>query len=159
MTRSAMPSRIPVSQQRGVAAVELALSMLPLIVLLFGVSEFGRMMFTFNALDKSVRDAARFITAPPSTSTDPEGDAARLAVFGNTAGNPPALAPGLTVGHVTFCNRTTCPGTHQNQDTGSGPINLVTVNIVGYQYSSIITYVAPARVQFNNISVTMRANL
>ncbi len=116
-------------------------------------------MFTFNALDKSVRDAARFMTAPPPTSIDPRADAARLVVYGNTAGTGTPLAPNLTVGLVNFCDRITCPGTHFNQATLGGPINLVTVSINGYVYNSIVSYVAPRTLDFNTISVTMRANL
>lgn len=141
---------------RGVAAVELAITIIPLLMLAFGVSEFGRMMFTFNALDKSVRDATRFMTAPPPTSVNPFADAANIAVFGNAAGTGTPLAPGLTTGMIDICDPTACPGTHNNQPTGSGPIDLVSVSINGYVYTSIVTYVAPATLAFNNISVTMR---
>ena len=51
------------------------------------------------------------------------------------------------------------PGTHAGVATGSGVVNLVTVSIAGYVYNSIVTYVAPATLNFNTISVTMRANL
>ena len=34
---------------RGVAAVELALTMVPLLILTFGVTEYGRAIFTYNA--------------------------------------------------------------------------------------------------------------
>jgi Flp pilus assembly protein TadG len=144
---------------RGAAAVELALTMVPLLVLTFGVTEYGRALFTYNAIDKAARDAARFLTAPPPTSINPNGDAANLVVYGNVAGTGSPLAPGLTTAMVSVCNATSCPGTHQNVPTGSGVVNLVTVSISGYVYNSIVTYVAPATLNFNNISVTMRANL
>ena len=80
-------------------------------------------------------------------------------MYGNVAGTGAALAPGLTTGMVNICNATACPGTHAGVATGSGVVNLVTVSIAGYIYNSIVTYVAPATLNFNTISVTMRANL
>lgn len=145
--------------QRGVAAVELALTIVPMLVLTFGVTEYGRALYTYNAIDKAARDAARFLTAPPPTSVNPNGDAANLVVYGNAAGTGAPLAPGLTTAMVSVCNATLCPVTHQNVPTGNGVVNLVTVSISGYVYNSIVTYVAPATLNFNNISVTMRANL
>jgi Flp pilus assembly protein TadG len=144
---------------RGVAAVELALTIGPMLVLTFGVTEYGRAIYTYNAIDKAARDAARYLTAPPPGSTNPNSDAANLVVYGNVAGTGAPLAPGLTTGMVNICNATLCPGTHQNVPTGTGVLNLVTVSINGYVYNSIVTYVAPATLNFNNISVTMRSNL
>ena len=144
---------------RGVAAVELGITMIPLLILTFGVTEYGRAIYTYNAIDKSARDGVRYLTAPISGSLDPEADARNLVVYGNVQGTGAALAPGLTTGMVNICNATSCPGTHAGVATGSGVVNLVTVSIAGYVYNSIVTYVAPATLNFNTISVTMRANL
>ena len=144
---------------RGVAAVELGLTMVPLLVLTFGVTEYGRAIYTYNSIDKAARDAVRYLTAPTAGSADPAADAKNLVVYGNTQGTGTPLAPGLTTGVVNICDATTCPGTHAGVVTGSGVINLVTVSIVGYTYNSIVTYVAPATLNFNAISVTMRASL
>jgi Flp pilus assembly protein TadG len=144
---------------RGVAAVELALTMIPLLVLTFGVAEYGRAIYTYNAIDKAARDAVRYLTAPPPGSLDPNADASNLVVYGNVQGTGAPLAPGLTTGMVNICNATACPSTHAAVPTGSGAVNLVTVSIVGYTYTSIVTYVAPATLNFNAISVTMGAKL
>ena len=136
----------------GVAAVELAVTLVPMLILTFGVAEFGRAMFTYNALDKAARDAARYLTAPPPTALNPDQDAANLVVYGNIAGGGAALAPGLSTGQVNISRQ-------QNVPTGNGVANLVTVSINGYVYTSMVTYVAPATINFNNISVTMRTNL
>ena len=156
MKRPAMQLRKPI---RGVAAVELALTMIPLLILTFGVTEYGRAIYTYNAIDKAARDAVRYLTAPPPGSVDPNADARNLAVYGNVLGTGSPLAPGLTTGMVNICNASACPGTHAAVPTGSGAVNLVTVRISGYIYNSIVTYVAPATLNFNDISVTMRANL
>jgi len=144
---------------RGVAAVELALTMVPLLVLTFGVTEYGRAIYTYNTIDKAARDATRYLTAPPPGIVDTDGAAKNLVVYGNVEGTGTPLAPDLATSMVSICNATSCPGTHAGVATGSGVVNLVTVSISGYVYNSVVTYVAPATMNFNNISVTMRSNL
>lgn len=146
----------------GVAAVELALTITPMLIMALGVAEFGRMMFTFNALNKSVRDAARFMVAPPPTVADPIQAARNLAVYGSLTNTGYPLAPGLaaTPAMVVVCTPDTCPADHQNQPVaGGGTIDLVSIRITGYVYNSIVTYVAPATLNFSDIAVTMRRNL
>ena len=41
----------------------------------------------------------------------------------------------------------------------SARFSLVTVRVSGYVYNSIVTYVAPATMNFGDITVTMRTNL
>lgn len=154
-----MPRRCQPSACRGAAAVELAITLVPMLILTFGVTEYGRAIYTYNAIDKAARDAARYLTAPTPGAANPNADAANLVVYGNVAGTGAPLAPGLTTGMVSICNATSCPSTHQNVPTGNGVINLVTVSVNGYVYDSIVTYVAPPTLNFSNISVTMRANL
>jgi Flp pilus assembly protein TadG len=145
-------------RSRGVAAVEFALLLTPMIVMMFGATEFGRAIYTYNTLDKTVRDAVRHLSQHGPGDATIQAEARCLAVFGNTtcAGN--AIAPGLPIGSVTLCDSLSCPGTHAAQATGSGVVNLVTVSIVDYAYSSLVQFVMPS-LNFNNISATMRAQL
>lgn len=48
--------------QRGVAAVEFGILLIPLVLLAFGITEYGRAMYQYNALGKSVRSAARYLS-------------------------------------------------------------------------------------------------
>ena len=146
-------------RSRGVAAVELGVVLVPLLIITFGVTEYGRAIYTYNAIDKAARDAARHLTSVLPTNPDPKTEARNLAVFGNIAGSGSPLAPGLTTAMVSICDAVDCPGTHASVSTGTGAINLVTVRITGYTYNSIVTYVAPATLNFNDISVTMRSHL
>lgn len=140
-------------KQRGVAAVELALIMIPLILMAFGISEFGRAIYQYNTLAKSARDAARYLSQQgPGEGAD---TAKCLAVHGNRACTGSVLAPGLTLGHIQIRDQVSDPTTHLNQSTGSGAINLVTVAISGYQFTSLVPLVAP-NITFGGISVTMR---
>jgi Flp pilus assembly protein TadG len=143
---------------RGVAAVELGIVMVPLLILTFGVTEYGRAIYTYNTLDKAVRDAARHMTSAAPGDVNPKGEARNLAMYGNVAGTGPLLAPGLTPAMVAIEDAASDPAGH-SISTGTGTINLVTVRITGYTYNSIVTYVAPATLNFNDIAVTMRSQL
>jgi Flp pilus assembly protein TadG len=143
---------------RGVAAVELALLLTPLILMIFGTTELGRAIYSYNTLDKTVRDAARHLSQHGPGDATVAAEARCLAVTGTTDCSAPAVAPGLTVAMVTICDAVLCPGTNANQLTGFGTVNLVTAGILNYPFNSVVTLVVPS-MNFNNISVTLRAQL
>ena len=144
--------------QRGAAAVEFALLLTPLVVMLFGTTELGRAIYTYNTLDKTVRDAARHLSQHGPGDVAVQTEARCLAVYGNESCSGPALAPGLTTAAVQICDALSCPGTHAAQPTGLGSVNLVTVGIQGYAYNSLVEFVVPD-MTFNNIAATLRAQL
>lgn len=148
-------------QQKGVAAVEFAILLPLLLLIVFGITEFGRALYAYNTLVKATRDAARYaMMQQPGGGADAVTKC--LAVYGNTAcsGNP--LAPGLTINAVSVCDWQRCPATHQSQ--GAAPVvNLVTVTVSGYAYQSpIISFFMPddsSSFTFADISTTMKGNL
>lgn len=145
-------------RQRGVAAVELALLLTPLVMMIFGTTELGRAIYSYNTLDKTVRDAARHLSQHGPGDTVVADEARCLAVYGTDDCTGTAVAPGLTVGMISICDAALCAGTHANQTTGLGQVNLVTVSIQGYAYTSLVQFVVPS-MTFNNISTTLRAQL
>ena len=149
----------PRGLSRGVAAIELAILLMPMVLMMFGAIEFGRAIYTYNTLDKTVRDAARHLSQHGPGDTAIQSEARCLAVYGNTgcSGNP--LAPGLTVSAIGVCDALSCPGTHAAQATGSGVVNLVSATVQNYQYNAIVGLVMANVLTFNNISATMRAQL
>src|SRR5690242_18562173 len=101
-------------KQKGVAAVELAVLLIPLIVIASGVTELGRAFFQYNALLKGTRDGVRFLTmkgpldpAEPSTAGD-VAQAKCLVVYGNEECTGPARVPELTTDMVSICDSATC---------------------------------------------------
>ena len=149
---------LPASRMRGVAAVEIALLLTPLVLMVFGTTELGRAIYSYNTLDKAVRDAARHLSQHGPGDATIAAEARCLAVTGTTDCSGAALAPGLTVAMVTICDASLCPSTHANQLTGLGSVNLVTAGILNYPFNSVVTFVVP-NMNFNNISVTLRAQL
>lgn len=146
------------SFQRGVAAVEFALLLTPLVLMVFGTTELGRAIYSYNTLDKTVRDAARHLSQHGPGDTVIATEARCLAVYGSTDCTGSVVAPGLTTGMVSICDASLCPGSHANISTGLGSINLVTVSIQNYPYNSLVEFVIPD-MTFNNISVTLRSQL
>lgn len=150
---------------RGVAAVELALLLVPLLLLVLGVAEFGRAIHTFNTLDKSVRDAARHLSQRGPGDSAVWAQARCLAVHGDAACSGPPLAPGLSTTLVSVCDAVACAATHAAQATGQGVINLVSVTIDGYVFDSVLDLGLPGTSVFfgdrrlRAISATMRGPL
>ena len=146
------------SLQRGVAAVEFALLLTPLVLMIFGTTELGRAIYSYNTLDKTVRDASRHLSQHGPGDATVAAEARCLAVYGNQDCSGSTVAPGLTTAMVSICDASLCPGTHANQLTGLGSINLVTVGIQSYAFNSVVEFVIPD-MTFNHISVTLRAQL
>jgi Flp pilus assembly protein TadG len=149
------------SRQRGVAAVEFGILLIPMITLAFGITEFGRAMYQYNAVAKGVRDAVRYLSQTAAGDATAVAAAKCLVRYGNTAcsGNPlaPELAPGKSA-TITVEDASTDPGHALQQIPGGGGVigvvNLVTVEVSNYQFTSLVSYVVP-NIPFNTISVTM----
>jgi Flp pilus assembly protein TadG len=154
---------ISVKVQRGVAAVEFALVLIPMLLMVFGITEFGRAIYYYNSLARATRDATRYLT----TQTPGSGYAAAtcLAVYGQTTCGGSPLVPGLVAGQVTICDALNCTATHSAQQTGSGVINMVTVTIQGFQFVSLANFqvfgltIGAPNMTFGPISTTMRQAL
>jgi Flp pilus assembly protein TadG len=154
-------------REKGVAAVEFAIVLIPLLVIVTGITEFGRAMYYYATLAKAARDGARLM----STQTPADINYASLknqatctVVYGNGTCSGTPLLPGLTTAMVSICDRSNCPATHANVSTGNGVMNLVTLTIGGpnspYTFQSMAPF-SPAlfgvgSFNFGLIGVTMR---
>lgn len=145
---------------RGAAAVELALLIVPFMLMTLAAIEFARIVFTYNQLVKVTRDAARFLSGfDPSAGADyPVGIAVSRVHKPN--GTDPA-APDLAPSMIEVCDRvdsSACPTeTFANVPTGYGSVNLVKVQISGYVYRPIFPLggLFPP-INFDTIGTTMR---
>jgi Flp pilus assembly protein TadG len=144
-------------RENGVALVEFALILPFLLLLSITAVEFGRAIWEYNTLTKSVRDAARYLSIQTPGSTAGIDKARNLMVFGNMSGTGRPLALGLTLANVPAASCCTW------QTAGAGPvINTVTVRIQGYAFQSMFTSVLGlpfGTITFSNISATMRSFL
>jgi Flp pilus assembly protein TadG len=142
--------------------VELTLLLIPLLTILFGITEFGRAMYEYNTIAKAARDAARLLST--QAPTDPDyptlvNNAACTAVYGNPACTGTPLLPNLSTSMFSVCDPVSCPATHAGVATGTGVINLVTVTIGGanapYVFNSLAPFGVPS-FNFAAVHVTMR---
>lgn len=140
------------TKQNGTALIELALILPFLLILTFITTEFGRAMYQYNTITKSVRDAVRYLSMQtPGTHTT---EAKNLVVYGNLTGAGNPLALGLATSMVT----------PTWQATGTLPvINTVTVAVSGYSFHSLfpsvfgVAFGSAGSFNYGNISATMRA--
>jgi Flp pilus assembly protein TadG len=127
--------------QRGATLVEFALGATVFITALFAVLEFGRALWTHNALSDAARRAARYAihqpaSTPPgvkTTGTDvgPSVTAIKnVAVYGDPGGGTTPMLDGLTTTNVSV--------TYQDFGLGEGT---VAVAIQSYQFQFAIPIV------------------
>ena len=140
------------NRQNGTALVEFVLILPLMLVLTFITIEFGRAMYQYNTLTKSVRDAVRYASVrTPNTQVT---EVRNLVVYGNPAGTGSPLALGLTLANVP---------SPIWQTTGSNPvIGTVTVQITRYTFNSLFpsAFGLPfGNILFSTISATMRSPL
>lgn len=136
--------RIP--RSKGVAAVELAILLIPLVLLTLGLMEFGRALYSYNTLVKSARESVRYLSM--HTRGTHEAQARCLAVHGNTACSGDPVLPELDTGMVTIDYALAVP-------TGYGSIDLVSVTIHGYPFATL-TSLPVTSLAFGPIGSTMR---
>lgn len=95
--------------QRGLATVEMAITLPVLLLLLFATAELGHLISQYDTLDKAVRDGARYaasVSAQGSTgfvviTPAIQDEVANLVTYGNVNGTGSPLLPGLSPSDVT----------------------------------------------------------
>jgi hypothetical protein len=147
------------ARQRGVAAVEFGIVLIPLLLIVFGVTEFGRAMYQYNALTKSVRSAARHLTANDHADLTVRRQAECLAVYarpelsGVTCKAVDPVVPGLDIGKVSIY----LPENQPSLIVAGKPLGIVTVTIAEFNFESLVPWVMPS-IEFGPISARMPVN-
>ena len=121
------------NQQRGLATVELGVLMTILVPFAFGISEYGRAIYQYNAIGKGVRDAARYLSLYAPGDEVRINNAKCLAVTGTMTDadgvcSATPLVAGLTARNVSICDRTNCRQTHDLADR-EGDVSYGVVNL------------------------------
>jgi hypothetical protein len=149
------------ARQRGAVAIEFAIVLIPLTMLLFGIAELGRAFYQYDTIVKATRSAARYLSVQTTGVGIPEAKCLVVAgtVEADTCGPP--LLSGLSGGMVTvryIDGVSTCqPGVV----TGCGAINLVEVCVncddsaEKFQFVSVAKLFVPD-IAFGEIRAVMR---
>jgi Flp pilus assembly protein TadG len=123
------------AREDGSPLVEFAVVFPFLILLLAGVTEAGRMFYTYTTLAKATRAGARYLSSSRDFSSSDTvkvnaaiAAAKDLVVCGKSAGcsGMTPVAPGLTAGNVSV------------PPLVSGPVKYTTVSITNYQYQPLV---------------------
>ena len=135
---------------RGSVAVEMAFLIIPLIVLAFGIAEFGRAMYEYNTLTKSVRGAVRHLSQSVP-SAELQAEAVKLAVYGTVIGTTSTpLLPNLSESNVAITSVVAPTG-----------VTMATVTITGYTFDFIFNPLVffgntTTNITFDDIHATMQ---
>jgi Flp pilus assembly protein TadG len=116
-------------RQSGVAAVELAILLVPMLLLAFGMTELGRALYYYNQVVAATRDGARFLSF--KSRGQGEAEARCLVVHGNPSCAGAPLVLGLTTDRVRIDY---APAV----ETGHGSLDMVTVTVEGLPYTSLV---------------------
>lgn len=133
--------RINISRkQRGVAVIELAISLVFLLLVTIGITEIGRAFWYYNALQKATRDAARYLSTQPwDTSGDPIGVA--QAMVQNNAVS--AGVPEKDANNVALEDTVEVSGFSGNWGSGPTAPEYITVAVDNYRMHWIWSLGAP----------------
>lgn len=121
-------------KRRGATAVETALVLIPMTMLIFGVFEYGRLLMDWNLLDNAAREGCRYALANNTNSS--------------AAANVQTIVTNYMSGRdAAFSNFTvTVSGTHSGAATAVNslaPGDLITVTVTGnYSLMNIIPLVS-----------------
>jgi Flp pilus assembly protein TadG len=97
-------------REQGLAAVEFAILLPVVLLIMLATAELGRALYQYNTLTKAVRDGARYLSSVAITgdvgiidlTTAKITETKNLVVFGNVSGAGTTLLPGLTAAQITI---------------------------------------------------------
>jgi Flp pilus assembly protein TadG len=113
--------------ERGSTLVEFAIGAAVFLTAMFAVIEFGRALWTHNALADAARRGARYAVNHPATDT---AAVRNVVVYGDPAGGSQKLVDNLTPANVQV----------QYSDFSLGK-GTVSVSIVNYQFQMVVPLV------------------
>lgn len=108
------------NKERGATLLEFAIGSTVFLMLMFGVIEFGRCLWTHNALSDAARRGARYAVNHPSSDASAVKN---VAVYGDPAGGTNPLVDNLTTTNVAV--------QYSNYGLGEGTVS---VSITNYQF-------------------------
>ncbi len=142
-----------VQGRRGAATVEMAVILIPLVMFMFGVFEYGRLLMEWNLLNNSAREGCRFALVNNTTYSSAANfsTAVTNVVNSRMGGQQNKAFTGFTV---------TVSGTHNgaavSDVTTLVPGDMITVTVTGnYHFMNIIPYVHMTAALPITSSVTM----
>jgi len=110
--------------ERGASLVEFAIAVTVFLTAMFGVVEFGRALWTHNALTDAARRGARYATLHTPAEID---NVKNVVVYGDPAGGSQPIVPNLSTTNVTV--------DYSNIAVNKGTVS---VGVTGYQFQFVV---------------------
>jgi len=128
------------SKERGSTLVEFAIGVTVFLTAMFAVVEFGRALYTHNALADAARRGARYATLHPSTDMD---QVKNVVVYGDPAGGSQPLVPNLSTSNVSVV--------YSNFALNKGTVS---VSVTNYQFQFVLPLLGSS-ITMPNYSTTL----
>ena len=128
------------NKQRGATLVEFSIAATVFLTVMFGVIEFGRVLWTHNALNDAARRGARYAVVHQASDI---GSVKNVVVYGDPAGGTNPIVENLTTDNVqvAYSGFTLDGGTVQ-------------VTITNYEFRFVIPIVSTS-IQMPNYTTTL----
>src|SRR5690348_12244078 len=110
--------------ERGSTLVEFSIGVTVFLTAMFAVMEFGRALWTHNALTDAARRGARYATMHSNADA---GSVKNVVVYGDPAGGGQPMLPNLSTANVNV--------TYNNFGLNDGTVS---VSITGYQFQFVV---------------------
>ncbi|MEW5978880.1 MAG: TadE/TadG family type IV pilus assembly protein [Acidobacteriota bacterium] len=126
-------------QEKGQTLVEFAFIAVLFFMILFGILEFSRALWTWNTIVQATRAGARFAVVETPTATDAE--VKNFVVYYNASGTGAPVLPSLTTSNVTVNYYQIDPSTGAYQAPPGGNkylADVIQVSITGYAFNFIV---------------------
>ena len=143
------PLGVVKGRQKGVTTLEFAIVGLLMFIVVFAVIEFGRALFTMNALTEATRRGARMASVCPVGDPKP----ASVAVFDSGNGSS-SVVSGLTTANVLVEYLDVNGATIASPNANFALIRYVRVSIVGFSVSLVIPTINPT-LQMSGFQTTL----
>ena len=128
------------SNERGSTLVEFAIGVTVFLTAMFAVVEFGRALYTHNALADAARRGARYATLHSSADID---QVKNVVVYGDPAGGSQPLVPNLSTGNVSVV--------YSNFALNKGTVS---VSVTNYQFQFVLPLLGSS-ITMPNYSTTL----
>jgi Flp pilus assembly pilin Flp len=119
-------------REDGTQMIEFAM-VFPVLILLFaGVTELGRLFYTYTSLAKATRSGARYLSTVQNVANDTTA-AKNIVMCGSAAGCGGQNQPAIIVPNLMASNIVITP-----PPAGTAAVKYVTVEITGYTYQPAV---------------------
>jgi len=125
-------------QEKGQTLVEFALVAMIFLVVLFGIIEFSRALWTYNTIVQATRAGARFavVEAPSASNVEVQ----RFVAYHNSTGSGTPVLPGLSTSNVSvnYWKINPSTGAYEAPTPNKYAADVIQVGITGYTFNFIV---------------------